>query len=143
MSGDLVEMSNIKLLTVEPLCLQFHFELKKHLSCSFYLKNNSDSNVAFKVKVTDPSKYIVKPKSGVVPPRSTREVRVTMIAQKEEPSQMQIKEKFMIQSVLADLGVTDKEVTDEMFYDGGWRQVEQTILRATYDFSSTSSCKCL
>ncbi|CAA7028665.1 unnamed protein product [Microthlaspi erraticum] len=68
---------------------------------------------------------------------------VTMIAQKEEPSEIQIKDKFMIQSVLADLGVTDKEVTDEMFYDGGWRQVEQTILKATYDFSSTSSCKCL
>ncbi|EFH52829.1 VAMP/synaptobrevin-associated protein 27-1 [Arabidopsis lyrata subsp. lyrata] len=125
-------MSNSELLTVEPLDLQFPFELKKQISCSLYLTNKTDNNVAFKVKTTNPKKYCVRPNTGVVLPRSTCEVLVTMQAQKEAPSDMQCKDKFLLQGVIASPGVTAKEVTPEMFSKEAGHLVEETKLRVTY-----------
>uniref|UniRef100_A0A1J3D959 Vesicle-associated protein 1-1 n=1 Tax=Noccaea caerulescens TaxID=107243 RepID=A0A1J3D959_NOCCA len=125
-------MSNSELLTVEPLDLQFPFELKKQISCSLYLTNKTDNNVAFKVKTTNPKKYCVRPNTGVVLPRSTCEVLVTMQAQKEAPSDMQCKDKFLLQGVIASAGVTAKEVTPEMFSKESGHLVEETKLRVTY-----------
>ncbi|AEE80088.1 vesicle associated protein [Arabidopsis thaliana] len=129
---DLIGMSNSELLTVEPLDLQFPFELKKQISCSLYLTNKTDNNVAFKVKTTNPKKYCVRPNTGVVLPRSTCEVLVTMQAQKEAPSDMQCKDKFLLQGVIASPGVTAKEVTPEMFSKEAGHRVEETKLRVTY-----------
>lgn len=39
---------------------------------------------------------------------------VTMQAQKEAPSDMQCKDKFLLQGVIATPGITAKEVTPEM-----------------------------
>ncbi|XP_023638047.1 vesicle-associated protein 1-1 isoform X2 [Capsella rubella] len=125
-------MSNSELLTVEPLDLQFPFELKKQISCSLYLTNKTDNNVAFKVKTTNPKKYCVRPNTGVVLPRSTCEVLVTMQAQKEAPSDMQCKDKFLLQGVIASPGVSAKEVTPEMFSKEAGHLVEETKLRVTY-----------
>lgn len=125
-------MSNSELLTVEPLDLQFPFELKKQISCSLYLTNKTDNNVAFKVKTTNPKKYCVRPNTGVVLPRSTTEVLVTMQAQKEAPSDMQCKDKFLLQGVIAVPGITAKEVTPEMFSKEAGHLVEETKLRVTY-----------
>ncbi|XP_010413538.1 PREDICTED: vesicle-associated protein 1-1 isoform X1 [Camelina sativa] len=121
-----------ELLTVEPLDLQFPFELKKQISCSLYLTNKTDNNVAFKVKTTNPKKYCVRPNTGVVLPRSTCEVLVTMQAQKEAPSDMQCKDKFLLQGVIASPGVTAKEVTPEMFSKEAGHLVEETKLKVTY-----------
>ncbi|EOA28420.1 hypothetical protein CARUB_v10024627mg [Capsella rubella] len=65
-------MSN-ELLTIDPVDLQFPFELKKQISCSLYLGNKTDNYVAFKVKTTNPKKYCVRPNTGVVHPRSSSE----------------------------------------------------------------------
>ncbi|XP_048591630.1 vesicle-associated protein 1-1 isoform X2 [Brassica napus] len=125
-------MSNSELLNVEPLDLQFPFELRKQISCSLYLTNKTDNHVAFKVKTTNPKKYCVRPNTGVVLPRSTCEVLVTMQAQKEAPSDMQCKDKFLLQGVIASPGVTAKEVTPEMFSKEAGHLVEETKLRVTY-----------
>ncbi|XP_070040205.1 vesicle-associated protein 1-1-like [Nicotiana tomentosiformis] len=47
--------------------------------------------------------YCVRPNTGIVLPRSTCDVIVTMQAQKEAPSDMQCKEKFLLQSTVATL----------------------------------------
>ncbi|KAF8081381.1 hypothetical protein N665_0890s0019 [Sinapis alba] len=125
-------MSNSELLSVEPLDLQFPFELRKQISCSLYLTNKTDKHVAFKVKTTNPKKYCVRPNTGVVLPRSTCEVVVTMQAQKEAPSDMQCKDKFLLQGVTASPGVTAKDVTPEMFSKEAGYLVEETKLRVTY-----------
>ncbi|XP_022867208.1 vesicle-associated protein 1-1-like [Olea europaea var. sylvestris] len=67
-------MSNSELLQIEPLELQFPFELKKQISCSLQLTNKLDNYVAFKVKTTNPKKYCVRPNTGVVLPHSTCDV---------------------------------------------------------------------
>ncbi|URD82679.1 MSP domain containing protein, partial [Musa troglodytarum] len=89
-------------------------ELKKQISCSLQLTNKSDDNVAFKVKTTSPKKYCVRPNAGIVLPRSTCDVIVTMQSQREAPPDMQCKDKFLVQSVIIDQTATTTYITTEM-----------------------------
>ncbi|KAJ6400345.1 hypothetical protein OIU84_015908 [Salix udensis] len=91
-----------------------HIELKKQSSCSMQLTNKSDKYVIFKVKTTNPKKYCVRPNTGVVMPGSTCRVTFTMQAQKEAPPDMQCKDKFLLQSVVAPDGTTTKDITSDM-----------------------------
>ncbi|CAO2819856.1 unnamed protein product [Amaranthus hypochondriacus] len=125
-------MSTSELLNIEPLELKFPFELKKQISCSLQLSNKTDNYVAFKVKTTNPKKYCVRPNTGVVSPRSTCDVIVTMQAQKEAPPDMQCKDKFLLQSVIANNGATVKDITPEMFSKEAGHVVEECRLRVVY-----------
>ncbi|CAJ2669848.1 vesicle-associated protein 1-2-like [Trifolium pratense] len=125
-------MSTGDLLDIQPEELQFPFELKKQISCSLQLSNKTDNYVAFKVKTTNPKKYCVRPNSGVVLPRSTCDVIVTMQAQKEAPSDMQCKDKFLLQSVIANPGTTTKDITPEMFSREAGHNVEENKLKVVY-----------
>ncbi|RRT54023.1 hypothetical protein B296_00031678 [Ensete ventricosum] len=77
-------------------------------------KNEGGERNPRSVKTTNPKKYCVRPNTGVVLPRSTCDVAVTMQAQKEAPPDMQCKDKFLLQSVIAENGVTTKDITSEM-----------------------------
>ncbi|KAI3787444.1 hypothetical protein L1987_41916 [Smallanthus sonchifolius] len=125
-------MSTGELLSIEPQELQFPFELKKQLSCSMQLHNKTDNHVAFKVKTTNPKKYCVRPNSGIVFPHSTCDVVVTMQAQKEAPPDMQCKDKFLLQSAVANPGTAPKDVTPELFNKESGNQVEECKLKVTY-----------
>ncbi|XP_021898552.1 vesicle-associated protein 1-2 [Carica papaya] len=125
-------MSTGELLNIHPQDLEFPFELKKQISCSLQLSNKTDNYVAFKVKTTNPKKYCVRPNTGVVLPRSTCDVIVTMQAQKEAPPDMQCKDKFLLQSVVASPGTTTKDITAEMFNKEAGHQVEESKLRVVY-----------
>ncbi|KAL9385645.1 hypothetical protein Peur_022655 [Populus x canadensis] len=120
------------LLSIEPQELQFPFELKKQISCSLQLRNKSDNYVAFKVKTTNPKKYCVRPNTGVVLPRLSCDVIVTMQAQKEMPLDMQCKDKFLLQSVITSPGATVKDITPEMFNKEAGHEVEECKLRVVY-----------
>ena len=125
-------MSTGELLDIEPQELQFPFELKKQISCSLKLSNKTEKYVAFKVKTTNPKKYCVRPNTGVVLPRSSCDVIVTMQAQKEAPSDMQCKDKFLLQSVVASPGATAKDINPEMFNKEAGHPVEECKLRVLY-----------
>ncbi|KAK4260374.1 hypothetical protein QN277_003499 [Acacia crassicarpa] len=125
-------MSSWELLGVEPVELKFPFELKKQISCSLVLSNKTDCYVAFKVKTTNPKKYCVRPNTGIVLPRSTCDVIVTMQAQKEPPPDMQCKDKFLLQSVKVNDGTTPKDITAEMFNKEAGNVVEECKLRVLY-----------
>ncbi|KAJ6679428.1 VESICLE-ASSOCIATED MEMBRANE PROTEIN-ASSOCIATED PROTEIN [Salix purpurea] len=129
-------MTTDELLSIEPQELQFPFELKKQISCSLLLLNKSDNYVAFKVKTTNPKKYCVRPNTGVVLPRSTCDVIVTMQAQKEMPLDMQCKDKFLLQSVITSPGATAKDITPEMFNKEAGHEVEECKLRGCLCCSS-------
>ncbi|KAJ6679427.1 VESICLE-ASSOCIATED MEMBRANE PROTEIN-ASSOCIATED PROTEIN [Salix purpurea] len=129
-------MTTDELLSIEPQELQFPFELKKQISCSLLLLNKSDNYVAFKVKTTNPKKYCVRPNTGVVLPRSTCDVIVTMQAQKEMPLDMQCKDKFLLQSVITSPGATAKDITPEMFNKEAGHEVEECKLRESEEGSS-------
>ncbi|WZZ05298.1 hypothetical protein YC2023_091219 [Brassica napus] len=55
-----------------------------------------------------------------------------MQAQKEAPADMQCKDKFLLQCVVASPGATAKEVTPEMFSKEAGHRVEETKLRVVY-----------
>ncbi|KAK4349641.1 hypothetical protein RND71_032396 [Anisodus tanguticus] len=121
-----------ELLTINPLELKFPFEPKKQISCSLQLSNKSENHVAFKVKTTNPKKYCVRPNTGIVLPRSTCDIIVTMQAQKEAPADMQCKDKFLLQSVVASAVTNPKDITQEMFNKEPGRIVEEYKLRVIY-----------
>ncbi|KAM7499532.1 hypothetical protein LguiA_023946 [Lonicera macranthoides] len=125
-------MGGEELISIDPLQLQFPFELKKQISCSFQLLNKTDKHVAFKVKTTNPKKYSVRPNNGVVLPRSTFNVIVTMQAQREVPADMECKDRFLVQSVVAPSGATAKDVNPEMFNKELGNHVEECKLRVVY-----------
>ncbi|KAI4338803.1 hypothetical protein MLD38_023815 [Melastoma candidum] len=120
------------LLRLEPQELQFPFELRKHISCSLQLSSKTDNYVAFKVKTTNPKKYCVKPNTGIVSPWATCNVMVTMQAQKEVPADMQCKDKFLVQSVVAAPGATAKDISTDMFNKESGHNVEECKLRVVY-----------
>ncbi|XP_020240899.1 vesicle-associated protein 1-3-like [Asparagus officinalis] len=119
-------MSSGDLLRIQPSELKFPFELKKQSSCCMQLTNKTDQYVAFKVKTTNPKKYCVRPNAGIVLPGSTCDVTVTMQAQKEAPLDMQCKDKFLLQSVVAEHGATLKDITPEMFNKEPNKVVEES-----------------
>jgi len=107
-----------ELLGIDPLELRFPFELNKQISCTLQLTNKTDKQVAFKVKTTSPKKYCVRPNNGIVVPRSTADVVVTMQAQREAPPDMQCKDKFLVQSAIVAKEIVPKEVTGDMVFCG-------------------------
>ncbi|KAL8238480.1 hypothetical protein R6Q59_015047 [Mikania micrantha] len=125
-------MSTGELLSIEPQELQFQFELKKQISCSMQLRNDTNDYVAFKVKTTNPKKYCVRPNTGVVLPHSTCDVIVTMQAQREAPPDMQCKDKFLLQSAVASPGATTKDITPELFNKESGNKVEECKLKVNY-----------
>ncbi|KAE9607449.1 hypothetical protein Lal_00026974 [Lupinus albus] len=125
-------MNTGELLSIEPLELNFPFELNKQISCSLQLSNKTDSYVAFKVKTTNPKKYCVRPNTGIVMPRSTCDVMVTMQAQREAPPDMQCKDKFLLQSVKTNDGVSPKDISADMFNKEAGHVVEECKLRVVY-----------
>ncbi|XP_042063547.1 vesicle-associated protein 1-2-like [Salvia splendens] len=125
------KMSTGEFLNVDPVEMKFPFELKKQISCSLQVSNKTESHVAFKIKTTNPKKYCVRPNTGIVLPRSTCDIVVTMQAQKELPTEMQCKDKFLLQSVIAPAGTSPKDITAEMFNkDEG--KVEECKLKVVY-----------
>ncbi|XP_078439787.1 vesicle-associated protein 1-2-like [Wolffia australiana] len=125
-------MSTGELLGVDPSELRFPFELKKQISCSLQLSNKTDENVAYKIKTTNPKKYCVRPNAGVIRPRSTCDVIVMMQSQKEAPIDMQCKDKFLVQGVVASSATSLKDVTPELFSKEAGNNVEEFKLRVVY-----------
>ncbi|KAI3473841.1 hypothetical protein Pfo_027998 [Paulownia fortunei] len=126
-------MGREKLLCIEPQELTF-LELGKQASCTIRLSNNSREHVAFKVMTTNPEKYFVRPNIGVLLPRSSCDVKVTMLGPKEAPSNMHCKDKFLIKSLVASPGDT-AESSRKLFNEKG-RVAESCKLRVVYVFQS-------
>jgi hypothetical protein len=118
-----------ELLSIQPGELKFPFELKKQISSSLRLVNSTDNHVAFKVKTTSPKKYCVLPNTGIVHPHSSADVTVTMQAQREAPPDMQCKDKFLVQSVIAP---SSKEVSQELFNKEEGKDVHEAKLKVLY-----------
>ncbi|XP_039169164.1 vesicle-associated protein 1-1 [Eucalyptus grandis] len=125
-------MSTGKLLGIEPWKLKFLFELKKQMSCSLQLSNDTDNYVAFKVLTTNAKNYSVRPRTGIVLPRSTCDLIVTMEAQQEAPPDMQCKDKLVLQLMIINDGTTAKDITAEMFNKESGNAVEECEWRVVY-----------
>ncbi|KAE8690166.1 Vesicle-associated protein 1-1 [Hibiscus syriacus] len=88
-----------QLISVQPNDLKFICELDKPILCNLQVMNNTDNHVAYKVKTTSPKNF-VRPNTGIVMPRDSCIIRVTLQAQSEYPPDMQCKDKFLLQSTI-------------------------------------------
>ncbi|KAH0470960.1 hypothetical protein IEQ34_000683 [Dendrobium chrysotoxum] len=104
-------------------------ELKKQSSCLVRLSNKSNEYVAFKVKTTSPKRYCVRPNTGVIMPRSTCDFTVTMQAQRTAPPDMQVKDKFLVQSTIVPFGSTDEDITSTFFSKESGSLIEECKLK--------------
>ncbi|KAG8382423.1 hypothetical protein BUALT_Bualt05G0075700 [Buddleja alternifolia] len=131
-------MSREALLNFEPQELSFPFELNKQLSSSIQLWNNTQNPVAFKLLSTNPKKYGVRPRIGVLLPGSACEITVTMVAMREAPHNMRCKDKFMIQSAVASPGSTTEDAR-KMFNKEAGHIFQESKLRVVYCKPTESS----
>ncbi|XP_021290209.1 vesicle-associated protein 2-2-like isoform X2 [Herrania umbratica] len=118
-----------ELLEIHPQELKFTFELKKQSSCLIQLTNKTDQYVAFKVKTTSPKKYCVRPNTGIVKPKSTSDLAVTMQAQRVAPPDLMCKDKFLIQSTIVPFGTAEEDITSDMFSKDSGKHIDEKKLK--------------
>ncbi|XP_051119691.1 vesicle-associated protein 1-1-like isoform X3 [Andrographis paniculata] len=126
------------LVGYEPAELNFSLELNKQLSSSIRLWNRTDSHVVYKLLTTNPRKYGVRSKVGVLPPRSYCDIRVTTRPVKEAPCCMRSKDRFMIRSAIASPGTTAEDAQN-MFKNGAGDAFPVSKLRVAYSWPDSSS----
>ncbi|XP_021318344.1 vesicle-associated protein 1-3 isoform X2 [Sorghum bicolor] len=120
------------LLRVYPSELKIPYEVKKQRSCCMELTNRTGQYVAFKVKTTNPRKYSVRHACGILLPRSSCNLTVTMQAPMEMLSDHHCKDKFLVQSVVVRDGATMKDFLPELFVKAPGRVIEEFKLRVVY-----------
>uniref|UniRef100_A0ACD5UU28 Uncharacterized protein n=2 Tax=Avena sativa TaxID=4498 RepID=A0ACD5UU28_AVESA len=120
------------LLRVSPSELKIPYEVKRQRSCCMQLINKTDKYVAFKVKTTNPRKYSVRHTCGILLPRSSCSVTVTMQAPKEIQLDYHCKDKFLVQSAVARDGATMRDFVPELFTRAPGRLIEEFKLRVVY-----------
>ncbi|KAG8659507.1 hypothetical protein MANES_02G044100v8 [Manihot esculenta] len=127
-----------QLISVHPDELKFILELEKPSYCDLKVVNNTEHHVAFKVKTTSPKKYFVRPNTGVVQPWDSCVIRVTLQAQREYPTDMQCKDKFLFQSTTVPPHTDVDELPPDTFNkDSSGKILEECKLRVVYVSPST------
>uniref|UniRef100_A0A5B6ZC55 MSP domain-containing protein n=1 Tax=Davidia involucrata TaxID=16924 RepID=A0A5B6ZC55_DAVIN len=119
-------------ISVHPEELKFQFELEKQSYCDLKVANNTEHHVAFKVKTTSPKKYFVRPNTGVIQPWDSCVIRVTLQAQREYPSDMQCKDKFLLQSTILPPHTDVDELPQDTFNKDSGKKIEECKLRVVY-----------
>ncbi|VAH50661.1 unnamed protein product [Triticum turgidum subsp. durum] len=108
------------------------YEVKRQRSCCMQLINKTDKYVAFKVKTTNPRKYSVRHTCGILLPRSSCSVTVTMQAPRDMQLDHHCKDKFLVQSAVARDGATMRDLVPELFTRAPGRLIEEFKLRVVY-----------
>ncbi|KAL6007890.1 Vesicle-associated protein 1-3 [Asimina triloba] len=108
------------------------FSACRHVTRHSLTADNDAVKDGSSVKTTNPRRYCVRPNTDIVLPGATCNVKVTMQAQREAPPDMQCKDKFLLQSVIANPGATVKNITPEMFNKETGKLVDEFKLRVVY-----------
>ncbi len=91
-----------QILIIEPpMEPSFRGPFTQPVTSSLKLKNPSDRPVCFKIKITAPQQYCVKPNSGVIEPQGTMVVAVSLQPFDYDPMVNKNNHKFMVQSMFA------------------------------------------
>jgi len=93
-------MAEANYLEITPTQLTFPVTTDKStLTSTIVLKNITSKPISFKVKTTNPKRYIVRPNYDVIPPNESSKVSVILNYQTEQP-RLEDKDKFQIQSII-------------------------------------------
>jgi hypothetical protein len=117
-----------ELLEFDKLELNFDFKINKPIPCSLELTNVTDGYVAFDIEVAGVLQYCVEPDKGVVPPRSTCGVLVTLQARERVPHATMCKDEFVVRCATVEEGLTARDVTDDMFDSRSGKAADEVTL---------------
>ncbi|WOG82550.1 hypothetical protein DCAR_0101715 [Daucus carota subsp. sativus] len=121
-----IKNKGARVLRIQPLELNFTFELEKQNKCAFTLTNTSDDDhVAFQVITPWPLTF---PETGIMKPNSTCKLTVIIQAQSSYIDFMRCKDKILIQSKILPFRTTQDDVSPEMFADDYINYTEENTL---------------
>ncbi|PWA67678.1 hypothetical protein CTI12_AA315630 [Artemisia annua] len=122
---------------IRPQELKFMLEPKTQISCHVNWFNKSNRYMAFKVKVTNPKIYCVRPRVGIVKPYSKCQVQVTRQAlDVVPPSNVVItKDKFLFQRAFVDKDISISDVSSIFRSTEGGKYINETKLKVVLDFT--------
>ena len=108
--------------------------------CVMSLSNETDENLAFKVKTTQPRRYLVRPNQGIIPPGGSSPITIILVAAHVTqilndyiaigPSALSSnKDKFLVQSYVLDDGGEFSELAEKVSGLGSKESAEElTVL---------------
>lgn len=123
------------MLGIEPLELRFAFEVNKEISNAVELTNETGNCVAFNIKTVSELNYLAQPNKGIVLPQSKNIVKITLQTTQGRTTlrSMPRANEFIVQSTKVVDGLTDEEITEDMFNDEAGRVVDEVNLTVVYD----------
>lgn len=111
-----------------PMELSFVGPFTSQVSSSMRLTNPSDRKVCFKIKTTAPKRYCVKPNSGVIDPKQTVQISVSLQPFEYDPNEKN-RHKFMVQAMYAPDGDINQ---DTLWKDTDPAQLMDSKLKCTF-----------
>ncbi|PRQ49017.1 putative major sperm protein (MSP) [Rosa chinensis] len=112
--------------------LKFLVERRKQSSCNLNVFNNTEHCVAFKIKTTNPKKYIANPKSGVIQARHSCVIRLTQQVIVKYPLTGECKDKYLIQTTIVPPNYAADELPKDTFAKESGRRIEECKLPVVY-----------
>jgi len=109
--------------------ISFDYIPRKYLTSRLILSNPSSHNVAFKVKTTVPTSYLVKPHNGCIPPNSSLEVNITMQPTEYTAQTPILNDKFLVSAFPLNSETDMAAVHDPVRFNKLWAEVSKTIMQ--------------
>ncbi|KAF7076755.1 hypothetical protein CFC21_081367 [Triticum aestivum] len=117
------------MLDINPLELWLPSVLKKEISCSIELTNNTRNCIAFNIQL--PSiQYSAQPDKGIVQPESKYHVQIKV--QARDVREHDHADKFIVQSMKLSEGLRDEVITENMFHQEAGEVVDKVNLMVVY-----------
>ncbi|XP_053374169.1 vesicle-associated membrane protein-associated protein B/C-like [Mercenaria mercenaria] len=115
-----------QILQIEPATeLTFHaVPSDKNVTAKLKLMNPSQESICFKIMVTAPMVYTIKPNKGIIPPNQSTEILVTLHSFKYGENQT-YKHKLMVRSMFA-RGEALEDHMDQM-----WKEISPDAVMGT------------
>jgi hypothetical protein len=122
-------MEGVDLLQISPAQLDYVFVSNSELKQTVSLRNilTDGRGVAFKVKTSAVSRYMVRPTLGIVPSGASLNVRIYMVAQQHYSDELRnCKDRFLIQCVPTELQ-SAVDVTPQIFENSTRQDVKLKV----------------
>ena len=111
--------------------ITFDYFPRKYLATKLRLSNPTHGNVAFKVKVTVPTCYLVKPHIGYLAPDSFIDIDITMQPTSYNPqTAAALTDKFLVNAFLIDENVDAIALNDNVRLNKMWEGIPKSSIQA-------------
>ncbi|XP_047072280.1 uncharacterized protein LOC124681399 [Lolium rigidum] len=131
--GQICPYTEDDILGIEPLQICFPFKLKKQISSSFQLTNNTDAYIVFDILTSSPLPYSIQPMKDIVPPQSKRTVNITLQSQEKAPRDVLRANEFTVRSAKLNGPLACEDITTDMFNEMPGDTVDEVNLDVFFD----------